>query len=91
MSLRHPDLCSPVGWASSPEVKDTGSIPCQDTWLGCGPGPWLGLVREATVSVSLPLFLPPFSLKINKSFLKTLKTEEAAVLSLSLSQEGMPA
>ena len=40
------------------------SIPGQGTCLGCGPGPWLGCVRQAThrcfslIDVSLPLFLP---------------------------------
>ena len=43
-----------------------GSVPSQDTCLGCGPGPQLGawerqlFAVSLTHHVSLPLFLPPF-------------------------------
>ena len=46
--------------------KVTSSIPSQGTCLGCGPGPHLGRARGnwpvylSHISVSLPLFLPPF-------------------------------
>ena len=38
-----------------------GSIPSQDTRLGCGPGPQQGAgKRQPHLDVSLPLFFPPF-------------------------------
>ena len=44
------------------------SIPGQDIYLGCEPGPQEGAHEwQLHIDVSLPLFLPPFpSLKINK-------------------------
>ena len=50
--------------------KVAGSIPGQGTCLGCGPGPWLGHVQEATDGCFSPSLSPsrPFSLKINKIF-----------------------
>ena len=47
----------------------TGSIPGQGTCLGCGLGPQLGGggERQPHIDVSLPLFLPPFSLSKTKS------------------------
>ena len=39
----------------------TGSIPTQDTCLGCGTSPQLGVLkRQQHIDVSLPLFLLPF-------------------------------
>ena len=39
----------------------TGSIPIQDTCLGCRPGPQVGAhERQPHIDVHLPLFLPPF-------------------------------
>ena len=35
--------------------KVTGSIPSQDTCLGCGSGPQLGVCERQPVNVSLPL------------------------------------
>ena len=38
----------------------TGSIPCQGTCLGCGPGPQHGAhKRQPHIDIFLPLFLPP--------------------------------
>ena len=37
-----------------------GSILCQDTRLGCGPGPQLGAYERQLTDVSLPLSLPLF-------------------------------
>ena len=57
-------------WPANQKV--TGSIPGQGTFLYCRPGPWLGCARGnqsmflSHTDVSFPLFLPPFSLKINK-------------------------
>ena len=51
-------------WPANQKVAS--SIPGQGTCLGCWPGYWLGGVRGnrlmslSHVSVSLPLFLPPF-------------------------------
>ena len=46
----------------------TGSIPSQDTCLGCGPGPQMGMQkRQPHIDVSLLLSLSlPLCLKINK-------------------------
>ena len=39
----------------------SGSIPSQDTCLGCRPGPqWRAHERQPHIDASLPLFLPPF-------------------------------
>ena len=46
-------------WPVNPEVS--GSIPSQDTSLGCGLGPQLGICRRQLIDLSLPLFLPSFS------------------------------
>ena len=46
--------------------KLAGSIPCQGTCLGCGPGPWLGVSRRQPINASLPLSLPPFPLSKNE-------------------------
>ena len=44
-----------------------GSIPSQGTCLGCHLGPQSGAQeRQPHIDASLPLFLPPISLKINK-------------------------
>ena len=60
----------PWQWTECQPVNQrvTGSIPSQDTRLGCRPGPQLGACeRQPHIDVSFPLFLPPFpSLKINK-------------------------
>ena len=37
--------------------KVAGSIPCQGTCLGCGPGPWLGACERQPINVSLSMFL----------------------------------
>ena len=52
----------------SANQRVAGSIPSQDTCLGCGPGPqWGAHKRQPHIDVSLPLFLHPFpSLEINK-------------------------
>ena len=42
-------------WPASPRV--TGSIPSQDTCLGCGPGPQLGVPDMLPIHISLLLFL----------------------------------
>ena len=61
----------------------TGSIPSEDTCLGCGPGPHVGAhERQVHINVSFPLFLPLFLSKNKyiKSFLKrknTLKSHSA--------------
>ena len=46
--------------------KVTGSIPCQGTCLGWGPGPQLGVCKRQPVEFSLPLFLPSSTLSKNK-------------------------
>ena len=52
-------------WPVNQRVSD--SIPSQGTCLGCRPGPQKGARRKQPhVDVSLPLFLSPLSLKINK-------------------------
>ena len=53
----------------------TSSIPSQDTYLGCRPGPQLGVCeRQPHIDVSLPLSPSlPLSLKINKNFEKGLQ------------------
>ena len=45
----------PVNW------KVTGLILGQDSGLGCGPGPQMGMCERQLINVSLPLllFLPP--------------------------------
>ena len=38
-----------------------GSIPSQDTWLGCRPGPQLGACkRQPQIDVSVPFSFPHF-------------------------------
>ena len=50
-----------LGWCSV-EGKVTSSSPSQGTCLGCGLGPLLQHVQEATDGCfSLPVFLPPLS------------------------------
>ena len=49
--------------------KVTGLIPSQGTCLGCGSGPWLGCLREATLTLmflSLSFSLPSPLYKTNK-------------------------
>ena len=46
--------------------KVTGSIPGQSICLGRGCGPRSGTYKRQPISVSLPLFLPPFPLSKNK-------------------------
>ena len=53
-------------------LKVAGSIPCQGTCLGCGPGPQLGANKRqpsvylSHIDVSLLLFLPPLKKKVSK-------------------------
>ena len=70
-------------WPTNQKV--TGSIPSQGTCLGCGPGPWLGGMREATdcfshtsmfLSVSLPTSLPSKSKKKQKKPQKPPKQQQ---------------
>ena len=55
-------LASVAQWIERQPVnqKLAGSIPCQGTCLGCGPGPWLGVSRRQPINASLPLVLPAF-------------------------------
>ena len=49
------------------DQRVAGSIPSQDTCLGCGSGPQSGVCeRQPHSDVSLPLFSLPSPLKINK-------------------------
>ena len=74
--------CKPV----NPKVL--GSIPCQGTCLGCGPGPRLGargsqLRFLSHIDVPLPVSLSlPHSLKINKYNLKK-KSPTSSLLTVS--------
>ena len=61
-------------WPANQKV--TGSIPSQGTCLGCRPGTQLGVCKRQPISVSLPLFLPPFPLSKNKYNLKQLFKEK---------------
>ena len=73
--------------------KAAGSNPGQGTCLGCGPGPLLGGMQEATnemflshINVSLP-FSPslPLSLKINKyNLFKKVKLDQRSRHSRSI-------
>ena len=53
--------------------KFEGSIPCEGTCLGCGPGPWLGLwEKQPHICISLPPSLLSEN-KFKKSFFKKKK------------------
>ena len=75
--MKHQDvtiaLAGVAQWTEDPTMKQkvAGSIPSQGTCLGCRLGPQLGLCERqpidlSHVDVSLPLFLPPCSLKVSK-------------------------
>ena len=40
-----------IFWTKNQKVA--GSIPCQDTCLGCGPGPWVGVCERQLINISL--------------------------------------
>ena len=68
-------LAGVAQWIELQTVKQrvAGSIPSQDTCLGCRPGPQCRAhEKHPHIGISLPLFLPPFPAlkKINKIFKK---------------------
>ena len=84
--LYPPDQCGSVGWVSFHKAKGWGLISGQGTCLGCGPGPQLGRVWEATdqcfsfVSMFLSLSFP---LSKNK-FKNSLRIERWTLLKFFL-------
>ena len=59
-----------------PKQKVTGSIPSQDTCLGCRLGSQLQVYERQLIDISLPFFHPlSFSVKVNKIFLKRVKRQ----------------
>ena len=54
----------PANW------RVTSLTPCQGTWLGCGPGPQLGVNKRQPMVVSLTHWCFSPSLSENKIFLK---------------------
>ena len=58
-----PDPGGSVGWVLS--RKATNSTPGQGTYLGCRYSLSRGADKKQHISVSLPLFFPPFPSKIN--------------------------
>ena len=64
----HGALADVAQWIEHQPVnqKVAGSIPGQGTCLGCCSGLHLGACERQLINVSLPLFLPSVSLKINK-------------------------
>ena len=55
-----PDWYGSVGWVSSANRMVSSSIPGQDTSLGCGLGPWLGVCERQLIDVSLAHWCFPF-------------------------------
>ena len=75
-------------WPMSQKVA--GSIPSQDTCLGCGPGPWLGTSEgQPHIDVSLPCkcFSPSLSLPLLLS-LKIKKKKERVTIRPSNPSSG---
>ena len=62
-----PDSCGSVGWCHPANQNVTGSIPSQDTFLGCHPYPHLGTCVRGnwlmflSLSFSLPAFLSKYT------------------------------
>ena len=68
--LGSPDWCGSVGWVLPAKQKVAGSIPIRFpirayAWV-VGPIPGSGICERQPFNVSLPSFLPPFSISVKK-------------------------
>ena len=58
MFINSPGWCSSVDWSWAVNPRVAGSIPSQDTCLGCRPGPqWGPHEMQPHIDISFPLFL----------------------------------